>query len=115
MSRFGHNNLVALIVTGVLLVGLCLWPGYATADGQQKSDPVDPLPRVRSAQHLKELLDTRSNTIRYSRTAIQGMAIGAADVAVAAPEMAKADDFSSTNVQVEGVDEADLVKTSAVT
>lgn len=111
MSRFGHNNLVALIVTGVLLVGLCLWPGYATADGQQKSDPVDPLPRVRSAQHLKELLDTRSNTIMYSRTAIQGMAIGAADVAVAAPEMAKADDFSSTNVQVEGVDEADLVKT----
>lgn len=111
MNRFGHRKPVAFILAGVLLVGLCLWPGYATADSQQKSDPVDPLPRVRSAQHLKELLDTRSNTIRYSRTSIQGMAIGAADVAVAAPEMAKADDFSSTNVQVEGVDEADLVKT----
>jgi len=48
----------------------------------------------------------------YSRIAIQGQAMGAADIGeVAAPEMAKAEDFSSTNVQVEGVDEADLVKT----
>ena len=112
MSRFGHNKLFALIVAWALLVGLCFWPGYATADSQQRSDPVDPLPRVRSAQHLKELLDTRSNTIMYSRIAIQGQAMGAADIGeVAAPEMAKAEDFSSTNVQVEGVDEADLVKT----
>jgi uncharacterized secreted protein with C-terminal beta-propeller domain len=112
MNRFGHRKPVALILAGALLVGLCLWPGYAVADRQQKSEPVDPLPRVRSAQHLKELLDTRSNTIRYSRTTISGQAMGAADTgAVAAPEMSKAEDFSSTNVQVEGVDEADLVKT----
>ncbi len=43
MNRFGHRKPVAFILAGGSFGGLCLWPGYATADSQQKSDPVDPL------------------------------------------------------------------------
>jgi inhibitor of cysteine peptidase len=109
MSRFGHNKLVALIVTGALLVGLYLLPGSVEATGYQETAPVDPLPRVSSWQHLKELLNTNSH-IMYTRNTVQGLGMAAVEAEVAAPEFSKSD-FSSTNVQVEGVDEADLVKT----
>lgn len=110
MSRFGHNKVIALIAAGVLLVGLYFLPGSAKATGYQETAPVDPLPRVRSLQHLKELLNTDSH-IMYARNTVQGLGMAAAEADIAAaPEVSKSD-FSSTNVQVDGVDEADLVKT----
>ncbi|HYE83131.1 MAG TPA: beta-propeller domain-containing protein [Clostridia bacterium] len=82
----------------------------------------EPLPRVGSAENLKKLLEeaaVQDEYLIYGSKKIRG-GITAFDAATAAPAAAApkaaegaagAGDFSTTNVQVEGVDEADIVKT----
>ncbi|MFD2372022.1 beta-propeller domain-containing protein [Brevibacillus sp. GCM10020057] len=76
----------------------------------------DDLPVVGSYDHLKKLLETQW---RAQNTRMYGLAMESAPaIAQAAPVAKSADaaargsaDFSATNVQVQGVDEADIVKT----
>lgn len=111
MRRFCNSKPAILILVGVLLVGLCFWPDKAAANRDQDASRVEPLPRVRSVQHLKELLDTRSFAYPVMLNSIQGREIASVDTAAAPEAEMSKSDHSSTNVQVEGVDEADLVKT----
>lgn len=96
-------------------------------DGQNKLVTVDHesylLPAVESLDNLKELLKQQTDTYIAFSGDESGVAritadatSSTADQAAAAPqrEAAKAEeakDYSGTNVQVEGVDEADVVKT----
>ncbi|HQE23960.1 MAG TPA: beta-propeller domain-containing protein [Syntrophomonadaceae bacterium] len=112
MNRFWHSKPAIFLLAGILLAGLCFWPNNAAANREQDTLKVEPLPRIRSMQHLKELLAARSYDYPIMFNSIQGRVSAAMDVGAAAPEMAMGkSDHSSTNVQVEGVDEADLVKT----
>lgn len=109
MSRFWHRKLAVLVLAGVLLAGLSFWPANAVAVREQENSKVDPLPRVQSLQHLKELLEVQNYD---SDIIIRGRVAVAMDAVAGAQAMAKSTaDYSATNVQVEGVDEADLVKT----
>ncbi|HWR62654.1 MAG TPA: beta-propeller domain-containing protein [Clostridia bacterium] len=86
----------------------------------------EPLPTVGSAENLKKLLEEavrqgdmlygtqklRNGVLSFDEAAVQPAA-GAAEGAVSAKTAAVSGsaDYSATNVQVEGVDEADIVKT----
>ncbi len=74
----------------------------ATEDGNDGQE----LKKFQSKQEILEFLDQAGRTVP-SYGAARGLA--GADMVMEAAE-AKADDFSTTNVQVQGVDEADFVK-----
>lgn len=115
MSRFRHSKPAMFLLVGILLAGLCFWPNQAAADRDQDTLKVDPLPRVKSMQHLKELLAAQNYDYPVAFNSIRSIEIASVGAALAEQpamdmEMSKSG-YSSTNVQVEGVDEADLVKT----
>lgn len=97
----------AAIVAIVLVCSMFLGPGNARAD---RNDPVDPLPRIQSLQQLKDLIQQQQNSYRtlYKTGMIMEDAVMAPEAAAVSNQAQG--DYSSTNVQVEGVDEADLVK-----
>lgn len=97
----------AAILAMVLVCSMLLGPGNARAD---RNDPVEPLPRVQSLQHLKDLIKQQQNSYRtlYKTGMIMEDAVMAPEAAATSNEAQG--DYSGTNVQVEGVDEADLVK-----
>ncbi|MGI5920388.1 MAG: beta-propeller domain-containing protein [Syntrophomonadaceae bacterium] len=83
------------------------------------SNAVNPLPVVGTLDSLKKLLQTAENNYKYrmggtvmfeskSRQNLQTDAAGAG--AAAPPSPSASPQYSSTNIQVAGVDEADLVK-----
>lgn len=103
-GRDGWKKAVLLGTTLLLVSCLLFVPDHA---GLKKNEAlaVTPLPKVQSLEHLQELLAPNSpSQLRLHKT-------NAADAAPEAVTGQAKSDFSATNVQVEGVDEADLVKT----
>ncbi|MEX1029886.1 MAG: beta-propeller domain-containing protein [Paenibacillaceae bacterium] len=81
--------------------------------------PEEGLPRVGSYEHLKSLVSEMSNSYtmnnRLSKESIQMESKALEDAPTAAPAAdaasgSGASDYSTTNVQVQGVDESDVVK-----
>lgn len=104
-----RNLFVALVVMVLLASALMLNSGSVPAQNPPANMPVTPLPTVQSMNHLRKLLGENKPVYRYMQ---KEMAITEAGSAPMVPlSAAGSADYSSTNVQVEGVDEADLVKT----
>ena len=106
--------LLLLAGTGLFLATRA--PSLPTPATSTKPDPA--LPLVGSAENLKALLaEVQNQPPTYSGGVLGGMRKGAASEAApqaaqAAPNAAQqVPDYSQTNVQVAGVDEADVVKT----
>lgn len=96
--------------------GICLPPdNYAAEKPAPKPLQVDPLPVVGSFANLKALLQEaeRTNRLDFGYREIQPLAPRMAKSADAVFNEASsaATDYSGTNLQVTGVDEADIVKT----
>jgi len=101
--------LIVLITFALLASGLVFSFDHVTASSTTANTTDNKLPTVKSMDHLRKLLS--ENSYNY-RIMAKGMAI---DEAIPAPavsnDMAQSKEFSSTNIQVAGVDEADLIKT----
>jgi uncharacterized secreted protein with C-terminal beta-propeller domain len=76
----------------------------SAVEAKTKKDPLRPQ-RVASFQQLKQLISSKTAPIDYSLLKTDVMLTTAIAGTTSAPE------FSSTNVQVQGVDEGDIVKT----
>ena len=95
--------LTVLLTTGVIAYGLVTPSGLA-----QETD----LPRIGTYDNLLQLLEKSQSQGNLYGDRVTFKSEGSAAVPQANGAVAIADaDFSTTNVQVEGVDEADLVKT----
>ena len=110
--------LSAACVGGLLFAAMITVPAVpAQPTDPSHSTAVEPLPAVGSTAQLRELLARSSGQPVYGWDAVTGAAprgaLGAAFSKAASNEVAlpAAADFSGTNLQVAGVDEADLVKT----
>ncbi|WP_148137668.1 beta-propeller domain-containing protein [Candidatus Formimonas warabiya] len=104
---------VGLLFALVCLTVLAFKPVSAKSEGEIK----DCLPTVGSYENLKKLLaaaqSSRSQILRNGAMGVTGSA-QFAEKAVSAPLESPGgtgEDYSSTNIQVQGVDEADIVKT----
>lgn len=105
-------SMVAVLVF-VLALGVGRLPG--TAEVQPETPK---LPAVKSCAELAGMLDER-RPVHYGfplRAGAKMMAEDTMGSAVSAPQQAEGDsaagsDYSTTNIQVQGVDEADIVKT----
>lgn len=110
---FSRTTALALVFTFIfLLVVTGPWKSPTTA--QPGSTSAEPLPVVGSKEKLLELL--RQSQVHYPRgimmdTMVSGAAPEAAPTQNLQAKEAASGDFSRTNIQVEGVDEGDLVKT----
>ncbi len=106
-----------LLVIAVMVAALLLWPDIAyqqSSLNQTEASAKVELPVVGSYENLLKLLEQTQTYGRYNDLSISDTAKVAAEAAV--PQAAGAgandsSDYSVTNLQVEGVDEADLVKT----
>jgi inhibitor of cysteine peptidase len=83
---------------------------------KDSAETVKELPRVNSAENLQRLLDeSNSSMINTKRLAVgsaEAEAIPQSVNSVAAGDTAaKSEEYSKTNTQVQGVDEADIIKT----
>ncbi|MGE5392052.1 MAG: beta-propeller domain-containing protein [Deltaproteobacteria bacterium] len=117
-KRGGMHSLLIALLLFALMVG---WGGYRQQDEPKvlAATTVNPLPVVGSREKLVELLkqsgnyyprmymaeDAMPTTMQKSKTAAPAVD------AAGAVNNAKADEYSKTNTQVEGVDEADVIKT----
>jgi len=104
--------LAVLILLPLLAVGGAYGQGASAVSKSPAALNTD-LPLVGSYDNLLKLLEKSSGQIRlFDRAEISGSASKALDQAVITPQAASTPpEYSGTNVQVEGVDEADLVKT----
>lgn len=116
MISFKHKKqgIFILFVVLVLIVPVLLYkPDNVPAQNNSGNTTADPLPVVQSMDHLRRLLNENGPRYRYMEKGV--MLDGIVPQAAAAPTDTSAanysKEFSSTNVQVEGVDEADLIKT----
>lgn len=105
------------ITTALLITAVCAFPIFEV-DGFQNTtqayDLENDLPVIGSAANLQSLLEKAGTS--YNRIGTKGFASTddmpvEEKAAVSAAPSAGAADFSSTNVQVAGVDEADIIKT----
>jgi len=104
--------LAALILLPLLAVGGAY--GQGTPAGSKSTAALNAdLPLIGSYDNLLKLLEKSSGQIQmFDRAQISGSASKAFDQAVSTlPAATAVPEYSNTNVQVEGVDEADLVKT----
>lgn len=110
MISFKQNkHLGALVFLGfVLIISTILLPGSLPPKTAVADQPAVQLPTIQSMDHLRKLLNENGEKIMY-RTEMDIVPNGAPTPIAA--QAAKSSDYSSTNVQVEGVDEADLIKT----
>ncbi len=101
---------MAFVMLVLIASALMLKPSTVPAQNAAANNQITPLPTVQSMEHLRKLLSENRPMYRYTA---KGMAVNEAMPAdpMAPQEATMSADFSSTNVQVEGVDEADLVKT----
>ena len=83
-------------------------PKIETTENEQ-TEVVSALPKVENFENFYEMLRDREDNYRYFNTMIDLAVME--DATVATNETKQQDNFSTTNVQVEGVDEADIVKT----
>lgn len=126
-AGLGKRILLALLIISVLIPAFA----FAKAGPAVKAEPVveaepsvkvpEPLPTVGTEENLKKLLAEALKQGEYYLYGTEILQNGIAfDAAMPAAGKAKAEikagaaqasDYSTTNVQVEGVDEADIVKT----
>lgn len=100
---------LALVVLLLLASIVMLKSDSVPAQNPPVEKQITPLPTVQSMDHLRKLLSENGSMYRNME---KGLAVAEALPApTTKQEVAVAGDFSATNVQVEGVDEADLVKT----
>lgn len=112
-----HPGLVILLLA-VLIFAISSAASGLTAKPQSNT-PAKELPTVGSYEKLKSLLEGCQRNSLYKSAETRALALPAAAVTEGSMNSAPAadqaqnakQDYSSTNVQVEGVDEADLVKT----
>lgn len=105
-------GIIALLIAGLLLFG-CTQNQTGTG-----LEPSDDLKKFASSKELAEFLQKSQQTgynvlyggIRRDMVAMEESADSAKGAPTAAPSAQGADDYSTTNIQVEGVDEADFVK-----
>lgn len=101
------------------IAALTLLLGFSGPAGSAEAPTpaADQLPRVKSCAELARLIE---ESLKYGDYYTYSLRVGGAEVAVEraaadAPQMeqssANETDYSRTNIQVEGVDEADIVKT----
>lgn len=75
---------------------------------EEKND----LPRFESIKQIKEVLKENSDKrIYFDRMNLESTATNSADSVKESAKQEQSEDYSKTNTQVEGVDEADIVKT----
>lgn len=122
-------SLCTLIVCTVLLV-ISLYPAQSTPTGislpveakNTKQNPKSSLPVIGSKEKLQELAEKvyKENKVPWYKgifgsEAIEESAVAsdtaAGEISIMKQESSNSVDFSTTNIQVEGVDEADIIKT----
>lgn len=104
--------LAALVLLLMTTIGICS-PTKISAADSNSSNPVqiEPLPCVGSLANLKALLkEAQEYNIYYMQDALSAPAEGRVEAKSDASVQNSAD-YSGTNLQVAGVDEADIVKT----
>lgn len=103
-----------LIIIAVLIAGMAL-SASLTAQKVESGMQVDldDLPRVGSYEKLRQLLENSQGYagVNYGRNMVMMIQEDSKAAGTQAAPEAPAVDYSATNVQVEGVDEADIVKT----
>jgi len=121
MSRINTSKLISYATMGFLIGSVIMWGTWTLLQLQTPPDnPViqvfpSTLQRFTSYEHLKNFIEIKAQEgPRFYYPGLRGKGF-------AVPEMATMDaataasnggfDYSTTNIQVEGVDEADLVKT----
>lgn len=123
--------LIILSVVGAAFFSGCLQPGGSNAGMNDIMDNITELSQFESTQKLKKFnsveeikeflkANTQSNAFYYGQYAIYKGGFDISTEAVRAPPVpipaatpvtiSEASDYSTTNIQVEGVDEADFVK-----
>lgn len=100
--------LIFLIAVALVASSLIFNFELVTASSTAANTTESKLPAIQSMDHLRKLLSENSYNYRIMG---KSMAINEAIPAPASQDMAQSKEFSSTNVQVAGVDEADLIKT----
>lgn len=127
MRKAKGLTMIALLLSGVLALSACAYPEITPDPDLTETDPGQQTPTTtgldRSAQTYTQLLDKIRKQIETSSTAGNQKMFGTRETAAAAISAdagALADnsglqeisaDYSTTNIQVEGVDEADIIKT----
>lgn len=114
-------RLIGILATLVLFfaVAAAQAPGGTQVDpAAQANEDIPGLPRIQSCEELVRFLEQSSRTHFYRGRLLQGTETAKGAPAAVPAGNFKADgdtnsaaDFSATNVQVEGVDEGDIVKT----
>jgi len=119
-GRRGRNSLLIALLLFSLMLG---WSGYQQPQAKEKvlAATVNPLPVVGSKEKLIELLKASNSynpQVMYLRKEVMPTAIDVAQATAPSEgsvgslnDKAKINDYSSTNTQVAGVDEADIIKT----
>ncbi len=108
-----------LMLTLLVFTASSMVFGYVDKDsaGDQEKEAVEPLPVVGSFDNLQKLVEEYTSqgfgageSLEKSLAPVRAMNQMAADTADTA-QNSKEESYSTTNIQVEGVDEADLIKT----
>jgi len=104
------NKALAGALSVAMVLGLCLTILLVTGPSSSTPAVASELSKFSSYSELKAFLQTNPDAYRYDSLVNWGDAVfGAAEEKTdSAPS---AQDYSTTNIQVEGVDEADIVKT----
>ncbi|HWQ76173.1 MAG TPA: beta-propeller domain-containing protein [Syntrophomonas sp.] len=114
-----RNKIILLAAVLVFIAGVTVSAAFYANDGKvlAESQTEEDLPLVGSVENLRSLLDTYAqNNLRVvykgiSEAAVdQSALVNESNTGMQAASTASAD-YSSTNIQVEGVDEGDQVKT----
>lgn len=116
--RNGDVTMVPLRFFGEAFGSVVKWDGL---NGKVTIDREDNLlPAVSSLDKLKELMEASQQTQVYTRelmravpaaSAADGVTLTAAESSTVKEKASVSTDYSATNVQVQGIDEADVVKT----
>lgn len=111
---YKHNKIIfAVIAVSLLLIIGCAKEPVKPEEPQQSLEATQELKKFNSAEDVKDFLQKSSQQQPIYRRGgiIADMMVETAAVSKeAAPSAAPAAEYSTTNVQVEGVDEADFVK-----
>jgi inhibitor of cysteine peptidase len=107
-NRLSIVSIVCILIVVILIVSTILQSNYNINKIDDENTNVDKLPTVNTKEKLTSLL-TNYNTRNYM---VDGVIAPSTELNTSQKGATAADtDYSTTNTQVQGVDEADLVKT----
>lgn len=111
---------ISIIVLAVMMavISFTAFIGYANSKepAETKSESSYILPTVGTYEHLKELVEVSAQSYRRINNVVYGDAVmknteSAPTAGINFSTASEQPDYSGTNIQVEGVDESDIVKT----